>query len=169
MGREIERKFLVNKEKLAGYSLSFMLAHKIKQGYLLDDGNKTGLLSIRARIIDNKGYLTIKKRTLDPRIRFEYEYPIPVEDAEELLENSCPHGIIEKERIFIQKEGKHVWEIDIFQGDNEGLIIAELELDSADEEFVKPDFVGKEVTGYARYLNTNLAIKPYKDWKEDEK
>lgn len=151
MGKEIERKFLVHKDKLAGYSMAFTMGQRIEQGYIMDDG----ITAVRVRILGVKGFITIKKKTDSDMTRLEYEYPVPADDALEMLDRLCTDKI-EKVRAYIQVSGLHVWEVDIFGGDNEGLIVAEIELKSEDEAFDKPDFIAEEVTDDPRYLNTNL-------------
>ena len=109
-----------------------------------------------------RAYLNIKGATLDIA-RSEYEYPIPVEDAEEMLDNFCHRPLIEKTRYLV-RHGKHTWEVDIFEGDNAGLMVAEIELSDEHEPFEKPDWVGEEVSHDPRYYNVSLVEHPYKDW-----
>lgn len=155
MGLEIERKFLVDEKqwnllaKPAGLSL--------KQGYLVNQANKV----IRVRIAGEQAYLTIKG-AVQGITRNEYEYEIPVKDGIELLDNfavSC----VEKIRYCINFADK-LWEIDVFLGDNNGLIVAEIELEHEDEQFELPRWVGGEVTGEEKYYNSALSIHPYKKW-----
>jgi CYTH domain-containing protein len=152
MAKEIERKFRVKEgtwrqAKGAQY----------RQGYL----NSAKERIVRVRTIGNKGYLTIKGLTVGAS-RMEFEYEIPLQDANELL-NICEKPLIEKIRYTVE-DGGMVWEIDEFAGDNRGLIVAEVELDSEDQQFPKPDWIGKEVTGDPRYFNSNLIKNPYKKW-----
>ena len=164
MSREIERKFIVNEHFSAepgfsyGNSIHFCSKY-ITQGYF-DKGD------IRIRIInrytDPIALLTIKSKR-DGISRYEFEYEIPIEDAHHMMELFCEYAI-EKTRYLVKEEGKK-WEIDVFHGDNEGLILAEIELDSEDDEIVLPYFVGEEVTHDKRYYNKELARNPYKNWK----
>lgn len=158
MGFEIERKFLVVGEfKSVAFSHSY-----IKQGYITTNSEKA---SVRIRICDDIGFLTIKGKSKDGGLsRYEFETEIPLSDAKDLME-LCENGIIEKTRYLIQS-GKHVFEVDEFYGNNEGLIIAEVELESYDEQIEKPGFIGKEVTGDPRYYNSHLRIYPYKIWNK---
>lgn len=150
---EIERKFLVDNPPIENLkSLS------IQQGYLSNDKDKV----IRVRTSSTKGFLTIKGSGLITHK--EYEYEIPLDDAIEMLESYCDNKI-NKER-YLYPMGKHTWEIDVFKDDNEGLIVAEIELESEDEIFEKPDWIKKEVTGIKKYYNSNLIKKPYKDWND---
>ncbi len=152
MGVEIERKFLVNEKwKPEGRSIH------VKQGYLPG----TGPMVVRVRQEDTRAFLTLKGRT-EGITRSEYEYEIPMEDAGELLER-CEKPIIEKTRYLIPAE-PHLWEVDVFYGANQGLIVAEIELSREDESFQKPEWVGEEVSGDPRYYNSNLAQHPYSSW-----
>jgi CYTH domain-containing protein len=152
MGKEIERKFLV-KERTWRQAKGT----QYRQGYL----NSTKERIVRVRTIDGKGYLTIKGLTVGAS-RMEFEYEIPLQDANELL-NICEKPLIEKIRYTVE-DGGMVWEIDEFAGDNQGLIVAEVELDSEDQPFHKPNWIGKEVTGDPRYFNSNLIKIPYTKW-----
>ncbi len=154
MGVEIERKFLVNENwKPEGRSIH------VKQGYLPG----TGPMLVRVRQEDRRAYLTLKGRT-EGITRSEYEYEIPMEDAGELLER-CEKPIIEKTRYLIPAE-PHLWEVDVFAGANRGLIVAEIELSREDEPFLRPGWLGPEVSGDPRYYNSNLAAHPYTTWNE---
>lgn len=147
MAIETERKFLV-KGEFRSFSNKKV---SIIQSYLIIDPDKT----IRLRITDNEAFLTIKSRTSsDSFARNEWEFPIPLSDANELL-HLCVPGKILKTRYFIPN-GRHTIEVDVFHGKNEGLIIAEIELSSEDEYFEKPHWLGEEVTGKAEYYNANL-------------
>lgn len=153
---EIERKFLIN-------SLDFVKeAHResrIVQGYLSSDKKRT----VRVRIKGEKGYLTIKGIGNETGVsRFEWEKEIPVNEAEQLL-HLCEAGAIDKIRYEIKK-GNHVFEVDVFSGENNGLIIAEIELNSEAETFEKPHWLGIEVTNDERYYNAYLSNNPYKNW-----
>lgn len=155
---EIERKFLVNGE----YKSQSYAADRIQQGYICSANGKT----VRVRIRDGKGFLTIKGPSDRAGMsRYEFETEIPVERARELM-MLCEPGIIDKTRYLV-RSGEHVFEVDEFYGDNEGLVIAEVELSREDEPFVKPDFIGKEVTGDRKYYNGHLRVNPYKLWRED--
>ena len=155
--KEIERKFLV---KSTDYKKHASRNYQIVQAYLNTDPERT----IRVRINDKNAYLTIKGRSSENGVsRFEWEKEIPVEEARILLQ-ICEPGKIEKLRYEV-KEGNHVYEVDEFHEDNEGLVIAEVELEHENQDFHKPDWLGKEVTGKAEYYNSNLLTKPYKNWK----
>lgn len=157
---EIERKFLVVGEfKNQAYS-----ATRICQGYISSGNGRT----VRVRIRDDKGYLTIKgPSTAEGLSRYEFEKEISLEDARDLMA-ICEPGVIEKTRYLVKSpDGKHVFEVDEFYGDNEGLVMAEVELSSEDEPFEKPSFLGREVTGDRRFYNSHMRQYPYKMWKED--
>ena len=149
---EIERKFLVAGEFKRFATTSF----RIVQGYLSSVPERT----VRVRIKGDKGYITVKGIADDGGAsRYEWEKEIPASEAEELLK-LCEPGIIDKTRYLVPA-GKHIFEVDEFFGDNEGLFIAEVELASEDETFEKPDFLGEEVTGNIKYYNSELAKSPY--------
>ena len=155
MPQEIERKFLVN----GNFEKDAYAHEEIVQGYLSSIAERT----VRVRIKGNKAYLTIKGiSNLSGVSRYEWEKEIPVNEARELLQ-LCEPGVIDKVRYLV-KSGKHTYEVDEFHGDNEGLIVAEIELDSEDEDFEKPEWISKEVTGDLCYYNSSLSKKPYKDW-----
>lgn len=156
MGQEIERKFLVDLNKWQ--QIDKPTGEYYRQGYLLADPNKT----IRVRLSSENGFLTIKGLTIGAK-RSEYEYKIPVEDAKELL-NKFSGLELSKIRYKITFDNK-IWEVDEFLGDNEGLIVAEIELLSEDENFSIPEWISREVTGDERYYNSNLAVEPYKTWR----
>lgn len=155
MAQEIERKFLVVGEfKSQAFSES-----RIVQGYISSAHGRT----VRVRIRDDKGYLTIKGASnASGTSRYEWEKELSLFEAEELMK-LCEPGIIDKTRYLI-RSGEHVFEVDEFYGDNDGLIVAEIELESEDEKFEKPSFIGEEVTGDSRYYNSQLMKKPYKYW-----
>ncbi len=155
MGQEIEKKFLVNHDKWK--QLDKPKGELYRQGYLISEPNKT----IRVRQTNEKGFLTIKGITIGAT-RPEYEYEIPINEAKELLENFSISEL-SKIRYKISFDNK-IWEVDEFLGDNVGLIVAEIELKREDESFNLPEWVDTEVTEQAKYYNSNLAIKPYKDW-----
>lgn len=157
MGYEIERKFLVNGD----YKSHSFKNFRIKQGYLA----LSGVTIVRVRIKGEKAFVTIKSALEENKIkRNEWEYEIPVQDAEEML-LLCEEAVIEKTRYLI-KAGKHIFEVDDFEGENEGLVIAEIELESEDEPYEKPGWLGPEVTGNVRYYNSFLSIHPYSEWGE---
>ena len=154
MGTEIERKFLVTENSWR----SLAAGTKYRQGYLNSAKERT----VRVRTIDDKGFLTIKGITTGAS-RAEYEYEIPVADADALLDDLCEKPLIEKNRYKIDFEG-FVWEVDEFFGENQGLIVAEVELESEDQAFEKPGWIGEEVTGDPKYFNSNLINNPYLKW-----
>lgn len=160
MGVEIERKFLVKPQEWN--ILSKPEGVLIKQGYLLIESSKT----VRVRIKGTMGYITIKgeSRAIS---RDEFEYKIPVADAEELIQNFCGN-VISKVRYKILFAG-NLWEVDVFNGDNEGLVIAEIELKSEEQEFEIPGWVGKEVSTDTRFYNANLSVNPYRKWNPLQK
>ncbi len=153
---EIERKFLVNSSK---YKEEAFKQTEIIQGFLNTHKERT----VRVRVKGSKGFLTVKgKSTSDGLSRFEWEKEIPVEEARSLLKLS-EEGVIDKIRYEV-KIGAHVYEVDEFFGDNEGLIVAEVELNSENETFSKPDWLAKEVTGEVKYYNSQLSKAPYSTW-----
>lgn len=155
MALEIERKFLVSGD----FRSAATKATHITQGYLCSVPERT----VRVRVKGDKGYMTVKGIGSDSGAsRFEWEKEIPVEDVRELLK-ICEPGVIDKTRYLVPA-GRHTFEVDEFYGDNEGLVVAEVELSSEDEEFVRPEWLGEEVTGDARYYNSMLMKKPYKTW-----
>lgn len=157
MSQEIERKFLVKDE---GYKQMASSFSRIVQGYICRTSGRT----VRVRIRNEKGFLTIKGPSPDGGIsRYEWEHEIPLEEALELM-HLCQEGSIDKVRYLVPYEG-HTFEVDEFFGDNAGLVIAEVELESADEPFARPPFLGCEVTGDRRYYNASLTVNPYKAWK----
>ena len=154
MAIEIERKFLVKEKPFSIAKRSL----KINQGYIINEKSKV----IRVREKGDDYFLTIKGNNIGIS-RLEYDFPISKEDAKELIFHFCKTTLIEKTRHYIEHKG-HTWEVDEFHGKNNGLIVAEIELESEDEKFEIPDWVGEEVTADYRYLNSNLAIKPYNEW-----
>lgn len=156
-GWEIERKFLVRKGDAYKHA-AFSSSH-IRQGYIAADG-----ATVRVRTRDDKAYLTIKGKSVNGGItRYEFEKEITPEEALHLLE-LCKGGVIDKRRYLV-KSGEHVFEVDEFYGDNEGLVIAEVELEREDESYEKPDFIGREVTGDRRFYNSHLLCYPFSLWK----
>lgn len=162
MATEIERKFLISDSSWRDQADA---GTSIRQGYLVDVGPDNIRASVRVRIEGDKANINIKSATLD-MTRSEYEYPIPLADAEEMLEHLCIWPLIEKTRYDVQHEGHH-WEIDVFDGDNAGLIVAEIELQEVTEPFAMPAWAGDEVTNDPRYYNVCLTSHPYKAWKEE--
>ena len=157
-GFEIERKFLVHKDK--DYKSRAFSSSRIRQGYIAAKG-----ATVRIRLRDDKGYLTIKSPSRDGGLsRYEFEKEITVDEAGHLLQ-LCEPGMIDKTRYLI-RQGDHVFEVDEFYGDNEGLVMAEVELGSADEAFEKPDFLGMEVTGDGKFYNKSLRRFPYAVWRD---
>ena len=157
-GIEIERKFLVKKGG-AYKSAAFSSSH-IVQGYIPCDA-----ATVRIRIRDEKAYLTIKGKSKDGIGRYEFEKEIEMEEARNLM-NLCSGGVIDKRRYLV-KSGSHVFEVDEFYGDNEGLVMAEVELGAVDEPYEKPDFIGPEVTGDKRFYNKHMLKYPFSLWCED--
>lgn len=156
MGIEIERKYLVDLDKFSKDAHCDLY----RQGYLNSDKKRV----VRVRLNSTGAYITIKGLPTG-LIRPEYEYEIPREDAIFLLENICEQPIIEKTRYKV-KVGEHVWEIDEFHGENEGLVVAEIELDRVDDTFELPEWLGKEVSHDWRYFNSNLLINPFSKWEQ---
>lgn len=155
MGYEIERKFFVNGD----YKSLSNKSYPIKQGYLA----LSGFSVVRVRVKGEKAFITVKSALEDNKIkRHEWEYEIPVADAEEML-LLCEEAVVEKIRHLVDYHG-HLFEVDEFFGDNEGLVIAEVELKDENELFDRPDWLGEEVTGNVRYYNSFLSIHPYKEW-----
>ncbi|MBO7190049.1 MAG: CYTH domain-containing protein [Alistipes sp.] len=159
MAQEIERKFLVVGE----YKHLAHTSSHLVQGYIA-----SGRRTVRVRISDERAWLTIKGPSMDGGLsRFEWEKEIEAREALELLQ-LAEGALIDKHRYLVSA-GDHTFEVDEFHGDNEGLTIAEVELLSADEEFIRPEWLGAEVTGIKRYYNSHLRAHPYKDWSDDEK
>ena len=155
MGTEIERKFLVKDRSWRVAAVGVPM----RQGYL----NTADRMAIRVRCAGDSAYLNIKASEGDLVTRHEYEYSIPVADAEEILDRLCAGTLIEKTRYRIPYEGFE-WEVDVFQGENAGLVIAEIELESADQAFTIPPWVGDEVSQDPRYLNAYLSRYPFTRW-----
>lgn len=156
MATEIERKFLVKDDN---WRSTADAGTAYRQGYLV--GSKAA--SVRVRIEGDQARLNIKSATLGIT-RQEYEYPIPMQDAESLLNDLCEHPLVEKTRYHLDYKG-HEWEIDVFAGDNAGLVVAEIELESESAEFPRPAWLGEEVSDDPRYYNVSLVKNPYKNWK----
>ena len=156
MGQEIEKKFLLVDNSWRGLAAGI----PYRQGYLNSGSGAT----VRIRTADNRGILTIKGPD-EGGVKLEYEYEIPIDEAREILERLCRGPLIEKIRYCIPFAG-FTWEVDEFQGDNEGLLLAEIELDFVDQEFTKPPWIGREVTGDPRYYNASLVHHPFSRWRE---
>ncbi|WP_309380471.1 CYTH domain-containing protein [Cerasicoccus frondis] len=155
---EIERKFIAREDELPPPTLST----RLEQGYIDRDR-----ATVRVRVSGDVCYLTIKG-AVSGKSRLEYEYPIPLDEGRELLELLCRRPVIEKTRHLIDHAG-HQWEVDVFDGDNAGLVVAEVELDDEDEVVELPAWVGREVTSDGKYANAALAKRPYSKWSEEEK
>lgn len=156
MATEIERKFLVKGDEWRILATGTVY----RQGYL---STKKGC-TVRVRLVGNQGYLTIKGLT-QGFSRAEYEYPIPAEDAQEMLDNLCDRPLIEKTRYKIEYAGL-IWEVDEFASENQGLILAEVELADENQIIELPDWIGKEVSDDPRYYNANLTQHPYSQWSD---
>ncbi len=155
MALEIEHKFLL---KNNDWKKDIKKSFNYKQGYLISDSKK----SVRIRTSNNKAWLNIKSATIGTH-RQEYEYEIPFIEGEEILNTLCEKPLIEKIRHLVPYE-QHIWEIDVFYGENEGLVVAEIELTEIGEHFLKPAWIDKEVTNDLRYYNNQLCKLPYKNW-----
>ena len=166
MGIEIERKFLVTDER---WRDSVLKSVRMAQGYINDMAalrEARQNASVRVRIAGDAAFINLKSR--EPgHTRQEFDYPIPVADAEALLA-LCVGGRIDKVRHYVGHAG-HTWEVDEFAGENAGLVVAELELDAADEVFERPAWLGREVTDETRWYNLALAERPYSRWNAQEK
>mgnify|MGYP002521189766 CR=1 FL=1 len=155
-GMEVERKFMVrgNSYRQLAYA-----SDRIKQGYICSGHGRT----VRVRLRGGRGYLTIKGPSLDGGLsRYEFEKEITPDEAEQLF-RLCEPGIIDKTRYLV-KSGQHTFEVDEFYGENEGLVMAEVELSAPDEPYEKPAFIGKEVTGDRRFYNSHLRTNPFSVW-----
>lgn len=158
MGLEIERKFLIATDEWRGQATS---SARILQGYI----SETGSCSVRVRIAGGVATLNFKGLTIG-RQRSEFEYPVPVVDAREMIERFCGDRLIEKTRHHVPV-GDHVWEVDVFAGANEGLVVAEVELGSIDETIASPPWAGREVTDDPRYYNIRLVDHPWQEWGDE--
>ena len=157
-GLEIERKFLVKKGD-AHKSAAFSSSH-IQQGYIPAEG-----ATVRVRTRDDKAYLTIKGKSVNGGMtRYEFEKEITMDEAQHLLQ-LCQGGVIDKRRYLV-KSGRHIFEVDEFYGDNDGLVMAEVELESETETYEKPDFIDREVTGDKRFYNSHLLTNPFCKWRD---
>ncbi|HEX4871424.1 MAG TPA: CYTH domain-containing protein [Nevskiaceae bacterium] len=155
MGLEIERKFLLRDE---AWRAEVRRSRRLAQGYLADTG---GPASVRVRIQGEEARLNIKAAVVGAA-RAEYDYPLPLADAEQILGGLCV-GRVEKTRHYVERDGL-TWEIDEFHGDNAGLVVAEVELGAVDQRIVHPPWLGEEVTEDVRYYNHSLALRPYAQW-----
>ncbi len=155
MAIEIERKFLVSNDR---WRLQADSGVHYRQGYLSHDPRRC----VRVRIAGDQAWLNIKCAT-SPIRRLEYDYPVPLEDAQEMLKMLRSEDCVDKVRYRI-RQGQHEWEVDVFEGTNAGLVVAEIELDDEEEAFEKPDWLGREVSDDPRYYNMNLAKQPYTTW-----
>ena len=159
MNIEIERKFLVKDESFKSMATE---SHRLTQGYICKESGRT----VRVRLWDDKGYLTIKGAgSASGMSRYEWEKEISAEDARDLF-MLCQSGIIDKTRYIVPVDGK-TFEVDEFYGENVGLIMAEIELESEDAAFTRPSWLGKEVTGDRRYYNSMLSVHPFSEWRQD--
>ena len=154
MAKEIERKFLIDLEKIG----SLEDGTAIRQGYIAT-ADKT---VVRVRLAGERAYLTLKGENVGVT-RTEFEYEIPADDAQEIITVLCNGPVVEKTRYLIVNAG-HTWEVDIFHGDNDGLVVAEIELSSEDEAFELPHWATKEVSGDVSYYNSSLLENPFKNW-----
>ena len=155
---ETERKFLVRD---AAYKEAAVGSHHLVQAYIAHENGRT----VRVRIADDKGILTIKGPSLDGISRKEWEMEIPLEDARDLMA-LCQKGSIDKTRWIVPAGNGRFFEVDEFHGENEGLVVAEIELGSEEETFSRPEWLGEEVTGDKRYYNSYLTLAPYSTWME---
>lgn len=160
MALEIERKFLVVGER---WRDAVQAAVPMRQGYLSGEG---GRASVRVRVQGNEAYLNIKAAVLGVA-RAEYEYPMPVAEANEILDTLCV-GVLDKVRHYVEFAGM-TWEVDEFSGRNSGLVVAEIELEAVDQVFARPAWLGAEVSSERRYYNHALALHPYADWPQSER
>lgn len=154
MAIEIERKFLVNGNGWRSLAVGFLY----RQGYIAKNPERT----VRVRVVENTGYLTIKGLSIGLS-RAEFEYIIPVEEAEQMLQDLCDRPLIEKTRYKINV-GDLLWEVDEFEGENKGLILAEVELTDENQTIELPNWIGKEVSGDPRYYNSYLTKHPFSHW-----
>lgn len=164
MAREIERKFLLKNTdwKKAAYQKTHFA-----QGYLNDISDQTSKSSVRVRLEGDKANMNIKSLEIGLS-RDEYEYEIPYAEGQKMLASLSVGPVIEKDRYLV-KFGHHTWEIDEFHGDNAGLVVAEVEMQSEDDRVEIPDWVGREVTEEVRFYNISLSKKPYNSWTRDER
>jgi len=157
MAQEIERKFLVNKALLG----ALPVGQRLCQGYIPTSNSST----VRVRIAGDQAFLTLKGPS-QVVTRSEFEYPIPLVEAEAMLQELCESSRIEKTRYLLEHEG-HTWELDVFADSNEGLLVAELELEDENEAFARPPWLGEEVSHDPRYFNSNLVKQPFATWGDE--
>lgn len=155
MATEIEHKFLIRDDR---WRRDVYRSQRLRQGYLVSDRVR----SVRIRLAGDAAWLNIKSGTLGV-CRREYDYAIPAADAQKLLDRLCRQPLLEKTRHWL-RYGGHTWEIDVFEGDNTGLVLAEIELTEPSENFARPPWLGEEVSHDPRYYNPSLVEHPYKDW-----
>ena len=162
MAVEIERKFLVSSDRWRfNEDGTAIQGTPFRQGYIPSQG----LATVRVRLEGEEARLTIKGEN-QGLARMEFEYPIPLEDARQMLDSLCRRPLIEKTRYCRPAAGV-LWEIDVFEGENSGLVVAEVELESEDQVVSLPDWIGQEVSGDPRYYNVNLVANPYSRWRDD--
>jgi len=164
MAREIERKFLVSSD--AWKALAYKQTH-FAQGYLNDISDRSAKSSVRVRIEGECANMNIKSLEIGLS-RDEYEYVIPLDEGKKILATLAVGPVIEKIRYLV-KVGEHVWEIDEFLGENQGLVVAEVELSSEEEDVLIPDWAGREVTRLSRYYNVSLSKRPFSIWSDEDK
>jgi len=158
MALEIERKFLVKNDSWKKYADP---GTRMTQGYIASEK-----ATIRIRIAGEEAFLTIKGRSTDNGLsRHEFEYAVPLRDAEKMIEELCEKPYIEKVRHIVSAKDSHRWEIDVFTGENQGLVVAEIELGKEDEGFTLPEWAGEEVTSRPEYRNSSLVKNPFSTWK----
>lgn len=157
MAKEIERKFLVDSGRVGPLENGV----PIRQGFI----QTADLTVVRIRLSGERAWLTLKGKS-EGAVRNEFEYPIPAQDAEQIIALMCGGRVVAKTR-YLRPYGEHLWEIDVFEGANAGLVIAEIELDSEHEAFQRPDWITEEVTMDARYYNANLLLRPFSLWHEN--
>lgn len=155
MGMEIERKFLVASD---AWRAGAERGRRMTQGYL----SRGDRVSVRIRVAGEEAWFNIKQ-AVSLTVRREYEYAMPLADARELLEEACEGALVDKTRYHVHHEA-HLWEVDVFHGDNEGLLVAEVELQAEDEHFARPAWLGEDVSEDPRYLNQCLARRPWREW-----
>ena len=155
MATEIERKYLVRGDAWRAHAHG---EERYQQGYLAN----TGRCSVRVRVGGGRAHLNVKGATVGAS-RLEFEYPVPLEDAQVMLRELCPGPIVEKTRYRV-RHGSQNWEVDVFEGDNAGLVVAEIELEDESQAVDLPDWAGEEVTHDVRYYNSNLATTPFNRW-----
>jgi len=168
MAMEIERKFLVTGDS---WRRNVVRSETLRQGYLSSNGfageESPVRCSVRVRIQGDEAFLNIKEAVMG-RARLEFDYGIPVDDAAEMLDRLAAGPVLDKTRHVVREDGA-TWEVDVFHGDNAGLIVAEIELESADASVPQPEWLGREVTELKRYYNVSLVSHPYSRWTSEER